>query len=173
MAFEQSLHSRVFTTRGALRREEPRSVASYEREFSEHRGTGLRLREAPASEEARPRQKDELVHAREVPSMESHHRLLSGLQMIVSLLSPQSRAEANTDAAAHLSAATNRVATHARVHRPLYSLDDTEAVAFKRFLDELCREHGSMPALVGQIGGKLLIDRRAHCGGARFAVPLT
>ena len=257
MAFEQSLLSRVFTARGALRKGEPRSVASYERELSEHRGTEIRLREALANEEAHLRQRDELIHAREVLSMESDHRLLNGLQMIVSLLSLQSRAEPNTDAAAHLSAAASRVATLARVHWRLHSLDDAKAVAFKQFLEELCREYGSMLAsedrrsqaivvegcdarlpaataiplslivnefitnatkhgrgtitvrleerpegghllsvcnegpplpedfdpaaskglgmqivlaLVGQIGGKLLIDRCAHCGGARFTV---
>ncbi|MDI1283595.1 MAG: sensor histidine kinase [Reyranella sp.] len=144
MAFEQSLFSKVFTTNAALRKDAPRSVASYERELSEHRGTETRLREALAGDEALLRQKDDLIHARELLSMESDHRLLNGLQMIVSLLSLQSRSEPNNDAAAHLATAANRVATLARVHRRLHSLDNAEVIAFKPFLEELCREYSSM-----------------------------
>ena len=38
------------------------------------------------------------------------------------------------------------MAALARVHRRLHSLEDAEAVAFKRFLEELCREYGSILA---------------------------
>jgi two-component sensor histidine kinase len=144
MAFEQSLIGRIFTSHAAVRKEERRSAASYECELGEHRGTEVRLREALAHEEAQLRQKDELIHHREVLNREADHRLLNGLQMIVSLLSMQSRTEANADAAAHLSSAANRVATLARVHRRLHSLDNVKTVNFRQFLDELCREYGSM-----------------------------
>lgn len=123
MAFEQSLFSRVFTTSAGPRKEAPRSVVSYERELEERRGTEIRLREELAREEALLRQKDQFIHAREVLSMEADHRLLNGLQMIVSLLSLQSRTMPSSDAAEHLSAAANRVATLARVHRRLHALD--------------------------------------------------
>lgn len=144
MAFEQSLFARMFTNHAAVGKAGRRSAASYERELGEHRGTEIRLREALAHEVALLRQKDELIHHREILNQEADHRLLNGLQMIVSLLSLQSRTETNTDAAAHLSTAASRVATLARVHRRLHSLDDAQTVAFKQFLEELCREHGSM-----------------------------
>jgi two-component sensor histidine kinase len=110
MAFEQSLLSRVFSVRDALGKGECRSSSSYERELSDCRSREIRLREALAREDALLRQKDELIHKREVLSMEADHRLLNGLQIIVSLLSLQSRTEGNADAAEHLSTAAHRVA---------------------------------------------------------------
>lgn len=132
MAFEQSLFSKVFTTNIGLRKEAPRSVASYERELDERRGTEARLRETLASDEALLRQKDELIHNREVLSMEADHRLLNGLQMIVSLLSLQSRSEPNAEAAEHLSTAATRVATLARFHRRLHALDSEKTWRSRR-----------------------------------------
>ena len=146
MAFEQPQFLNSFTTSLAVRKEATRSVASYEQELSERRGTETRLREALAREEAMLREKDELIHNREVLNMEADHRLLNGLQMIVSLLSLQSRQEPSSDAAAHLSTAAHRVATLARVHRRLHTLDGQETVAFKPFLRELCSEYASMLA---------------------------
>lgn len=173
MAFEQSLFSKVFTTRGALRKDEPRSAASYERELSEYRGTETRLREALASGETQLRQRDELIRTREVLSREADHRLLNGLQMIVSLLSLQSRTEPNTDAAAHLSTAANRVATLARVHRRLHSLDSEEAVSFKQFLDELCREYGSMLASEGRRKQAIVVEGCDARLATATAIPLS
>jgi hypothetical protein len=53
----------------------------------------------------------------------------------------------------HLSSAANRVATIARIHSRLHSLDGQETVAFKRFIDELCHDHSAM--LIAE-------DRRNH-----------
>ena len=117
---------------------ERRTVASYERDLTEHRDTEIQLREALAREEALLRQKDGLIQRLEVLSKESDHRLLNSLQMIASLLSRQSREEANVEAAAQLAVAANRVATHARLHRHLHSLDGVQTVLFKQFLDDLC-----------------------------------
>ena len=100
---------------------ERRTVASYERELTRHRHTEIRLREALAREEALLRQKDELIQQQEVLSKESDHRLLNGLQMIVSLLSLQSRASTNAEAASQLAAAADRMATIGRIHRRLHS----------------------------------------------------
>ena len=121
-----------------------RTTASYEHELAKHRSTEIRLRGALAREEALLRQKDELLKRREILSREADHRLLNGLQMVVSLLSLQSRGEADAQAAAHLSSAANRVATVARIHRRLHSLDGVAAVAFKRFIDELCHDYSAM-----------------------------
>ena len=52
------------------------------------------------------RQKDELIHNSEVLSMEADHRLLNGLQMIVSLLSLSTLGQASAAAAAAAPAAS-------------------------------------------------------------------
>jgi two-component sensor histidine kinase len=123
---------------------ERRSVASYERELTKHRGTEIRLREALAREEALLRQKDELLQQQKVLNEESDHRLLNGLQMIVGLLSLQSRASANAEAASQLAVAANRVATIGRIHQRLHHLDGVQTVAFKQYLEDLCRDFSTM-----------------------------
>lgn len=173
MAFEQSLLSKVFTTSLGLRKEVPRSVASYERELDERRGTETRLRETLASEEALVRQKDELIHNREVLSMEADHRLLNGLQMIVRVLWLQSRSEPNAEASEHLSTAAKRVATLARVHRRLHALDSETTVAFKPFLQELCVEYGSMLASEDRRKQTIVVEGCDASLPARTAVPLS
>jgi two-component system, sensor histidine kinase PdtaS len=69
---------------------------------------------------------------------------LNGLQMIGSLLSLQSRASANAEAASQLAIAADRVATVGRVHRRLHSMDGVQTVAFKQYLEELCRDFSMM-----------------------------
>lgn len=123
---------------------ECRTIASCERELSKHRCTEIRLREALAREQALLRQKDELIQQQELLSNESNHRLLNGLQMIVSLLSLQSRASANADTASQLSVAANRVATIERVHRRLHCFDGVRTAAFKQYLEDLCRDFSTM-----------------------------
>jgi two-component sensor histidine kinase len=123
---------------------ERRTVASYERELTKQRCTELWLREELAREEALLRQKDELIQQLEVLSKESDHRLLNGLQMIVSLLSLQSRASANAEAASQLTVAASRVATIGRVHQRLHDLDGIQTVAFKQYLEDLCRDFSTM-----------------------------
>jgi len=173
MAFDQSLFAKVFANQAVPHKEVQRTVASYERELSEHRGTEIRLREALATEEALLRQKNELIHAREVLSSEAEHRLLNGLQTIANLLSLQSRAENNIDASAHLSGAANRVATLARVHRHLHSLDDVETVAFTPFLDELCREYGTILASKDPRPRSIVVDGCDARLPAASAIPLS
>jgi two-component system, sensor histidine kinase PdtaS len=124
----------------------PRTVASYERELAEHRREETQLREALAREEALIRQKDELIQRQEVLRKESDHRLLNGLQMIVSLLRLQSRASGNAEAASQLGVAANRVATIGRVHWRLHYLDGVQTVAFKQFLEDLCGDFSIMLA---------------------------
>ncbi len=75
---------------------------------------------------------------------ESDHRLLNGLQMVVSMLSMQSRASANVEVALQLAAAANRLATIGRVHRHLHSVDGVPTVAFKQYLTDLCRDFCTM-----------------------------
>jgi two-component sensor histidine kinase len=66
--------------------------------------------------------------------------LLNGLQMIVSLLSLQSRAATNADVASHMATAADRVAAIGRIHRRLHSLDGVEVFALKPYIEDLCRD---------------------------------
>ena len=137
------LGSKVFVPPG-FEGPPPRTVASYERELAQHRATESRLRKARARDRDLLGQKDELIHHQEVLNRECNHRLLNNLQMIVSLLSLQSRAEANAQAAARLAVAAKRVGAIARLHRHLHSMDGTLTVEFKRYLEELCRDHSTL-----------------------------
>jgi two-component sensor histidine kinase len=121
-----------------------RTMANYERELAKLRGAEIRLRGALVREQALLRQKDELIQQREVLSRESDHRLLNGLQMIVSLLSLQGRQTPNAEVASQLAIAANRVATIGRVHQRLHSCDGVQAVAFKQYLEDLCRDFSTM-----------------------------
>src|SRR5476649_785738 len=123
---------------------EPHTVASYERELAATKVAESQLRGLLAQDQILLRQKDELIRHQEVLNQECHHRLLNNLQMITSLLSLQSRSETNTEASARLSVAANRVGAIGRLHRHLHSMDSTETVEFKRYLDELCRDHSTM-----------------------------
>jgi two-component system, sensor histidine kinase PdtaS len=70
---------------------------------------------------------------------ESNHRLMNGLQMVVSLLMMQSRAAA-PDLALPLSAAARRVMAIELIHRRLHINDGTKTVAFKKHLEEFCND---------------------------------
>jgi outer membrane protein TolC len=70
---------------------ECRTVASCKRKLAAYRLTEIRLRGALARNEILLRQKDALIQNQALLSKESDHRLLNDLQVIVSLLSLQSR----------------------------------------------------------------------------------
>jgi two-component sensor histidine kinase len=96
------------------------------------------LREALCREEILIRQRASRAEEDEALRNESDHRLLNGLQMVVSLLMLQSRAAITPDVALQLSVAANRVATIERIHRRLHFNDGTQTVAFKKYLEEFC-----------------------------------
>jgi two-component sensor histidine kinase len=121
-----------------------RTVASYECELAALRRTEVQLRAALVREDALLREKDELIEKQQLLSKESDHRLLNGLQIIVSLLRLQSRASMNIEAASQLAAAANRVAMIERVHRHLHCLDGVQTVAFKQYLEKLCCDFSMM-----------------------------
>lgn len=123
---------------------EHRTVASYKRRLNAQRRTEIQLREALARDDVLLRQKDELIQNQALLSEESDHRLLNELQMIVSLLSLQSRASANAEVASQLAAAADRIATIGRMHRRLHYCDGVQSVAFKQFCDDLCRDFSTM-----------------------------
>lgn len=104
------------------------------------------LRRSLAWEADLVRQKKELLQEQELLRQECDHRLLNGLQIVVSLLSLQSRAATNPDVAAQLSVAASRVATIERVHRRLHSYDGTKTVALKKYLEEFRHDISSIGA---------------------------
>ena len=69
------------------------------------------LRAALARESHLLQEKEILLQEQEVLRAECDHRLLNGLQMVVSLLTLQSRSATTPDVAMQLSAAAGRVAT--------------------------------------------------------------
>ena len=123
---------------------EHRAAASYEGDLERYRRAELQLREIIALDESLLRQKDKTIQNLTLLSSESDHKLLNDLQMIVSLLSFQSRATANAEAASQLAAAANRIAMIGRIHRRLHSFDGARTVAFKKFLEDLCSDFSSL-----------------------------
>jgi two-component sensor histidine kinase len=139
---------------------EHRTVASYERELERYRQAELQLREIIALDESLLRQKDETIQNQALLSSESDHRLLNDLQMIVSLLSLQSRTTANVEAASQLASAADRIAMIGRIHRRLHSYDGATTVAFKKFLDDLCSDFCSLMSS-GQRGERDIVVQGA------------
>ena len=120
------------------------TIESYERELIKYRSMEIRLRDALAESEARLRQKDEIIQRQELPSKESDHRLMNDLQMTISLLSLQSRASTNAEAAAQLAVAANRVSMIARIHHRLHSYDGVQTIDFRKFLEDFARDFSAM-----------------------------
>jgi two-component sensor histidine kinase len=137
---------------------ERRTAASYERELTSRRFTEGLLRAALAREEVLLGQKDELIRQQDLLSKESDHRLLNGLQMIVSLLWLQSRASQDAEVASQLAIAANRVATIGRVHQRLHSFDGKKAVAFKQYLEDLCRDFSTMLPSQGRAKQVIVVE---------------
>jgi two-component sensor histidine kinase len=98
------------------------------------------LRAALMRESLLLREKEILRQEYEVLRAECDHRLLNGLQMVVSLLSMQSRSAGTPEVAMQLSVAASRVATIERVHRRLHLHDGSKSVGLKKFLQELCED---------------------------------
>lgn len=121
-----------------------RSSLAYECERDAGACPVTALRQSLAREEILLRQKDALILEQETLRSESDHRLLNGLQIVVSLLSLQSKAAASADVAQQLSIAAKRVATIERVHRRLHFNDGTQTVAFGKYLEEFCGDFSGM-----------------------------
>jgi two-component system, sensor histidine kinase PdtaS len=120
------------------------AILMYERELEKHSFIEDELRKSVIREDALLREKEDLIQQKDILSKESEHRLLNGLQLITSLLSIQSRAIKNPEAAAQLTNAANRVAAIERVHRLLHSLDNVKSVEFKQYLKSLCHDLSGM-----------------------------
>jgi two-component system, sensor histidine kinase PdtaS len=98
------------------------------------------LRQSLGREEALLREKNALALEHETLGKESDHRLMNGLQMVVSLLTLQSRSAPTPETAEQLSKAASRVAAIERIHQRLHHNDDAHTVAFKNYLESFSRD---------------------------------
>jgi two-component sensor histidine kinase len=112
-----------------------------QRALARQQRTEVDLRDTLAQEDALLRQKDKAIQFERELRKESEHRLLNGLQMIASLLALQSRASADGGVTSQLAVAAGRVAAIERVHRRLHALDGLTTVAFRKFLEDFCRDY--------------------------------
>lgn len=122
----------------------PRTAASYEDEITELRNTADLLRARIVKDEELLRQKDALVAQQALSSSEAIHRLLNDLQIVVSLLSLQSRKSADAETASQLASAGSRVAAIARVHQRLQSVDCVQSLPLKQFLVDFCLDFSTL-----------------------------
>jgi two-component system, sensor histidine kinase PdtaS len=93
-----------------------------------------------AREQDMLREMGALLRRQHLMAQEFEHRLVNSLQLVVSLLSMQSRAAATAESAAQLTIAAGRVAALGRVHRRLHLLDHQSTVEFKQYLQDLCAD---------------------------------
>jgi two-component sensor histidine kinase len=103
-------------------------------------------------------------------AQEFEHRLVNSLQIIVSLLSLQSRS-ATPEAAAQLRVAANRVASFGRVHRGLHLLDHQESVQFKEYLQNLCDDLSGL-LFQGESARTIVVEGASLDIPTVFAIPL-
>ena len=127
------------------------------------------LQAALAREEALLREKSDLLKRQEMLAQEFEHRLVNSLQIIVSLLSLQSRI-ATPEAAAQLEIA-RRVASFGRVHRALHLLDHQESVEFKQYLQHLCEDLSGL-LFKGQSAHTIVVEGPRIEIPTVFAIPL-
>jgi len=97
------------------------------------------LQQLLAREAALQQEIKDLLRRQSAQAEEFDHRLLNSIQMIVSLLSAQSRI-ASPEASAQLTIALNRIIAFGHVHRQLHLLDHQEQVEFKQYLERLCED---------------------------------
>jgi two-component sensor histidine kinase len=128
------------------------------------------LRSAHAREAAWLGEKSELLRRQDMLAQEFEHRLVNSLQIIVSLLSLQSRT-AGPEAAAQLTVAANRVASLGRVHHRLHLLDHQESVQFKKYLCGLCEDLSDL-LFQGEAASPIVVEGAEIDIPTKFAIPL-
>ena len=124
------------------------------------------LREALDREQVLLQEKHELSERQVMLAHEFEHRLVNGLQLIVSLLSMQSRTATTPEAADQLKIAARRVAALGRVHRRLHLLDLQDHVEFKDYLQHLCEDLSGLLVQDGS-GYAIVVE------GANVEIPTT
>lgn len=111
-------------------------------------------------EAALRREIKDLLRHQSVQAEEFDHRLLNSIQMIISLLSAQSRT-ASAEASAQLTIAINRIIAFGHVHRRLHLLDSQKSVEFKQYLEHLCEDLSSL--LSGDVSADAIIVEGTSC----------
>jgi two-component system, sensor histidine kinase PdtaS len=96
-----------------------------------------KLQSSLAREAALRDENRDLLQRDSEQSQEFNHRLFNGLQLIVSLLSAQSRS-ATPEVATELTIASGRIVAFGLVHRRLHSLDGQKNVEVRQYLRDLC-----------------------------------
>jgi two-component system, sensor histidine kinase PdtaS len=136
-----------------------------------HAATKAELTAALAREQVLLAGQADLLRRQELLRQEFEHRLVNGLQLVVSLLSLQSRTAGTLEAAAQLMLAANRVAAIARVHRRLHLLDHQDSVEFKPYMSGLCDD---LASLLNQqdIGRAILVTGPEITLPTELAIPL-
>jgi two-component system, sensor histidine kinase PdtaS len=129
------------------------------------------LEAALAREDACLREKNELSERQVMLAQEFEHRLVNGMQLIVSLLSLQSRTATTREAADQLLIAARRVSSLARVHRRLHLLDHQDRVEFKEYLQNLCEDLSGLLFQEGS-GYAIVVDAANVEIPTSLAIPL-
>jgi two-component system, sensor histidine kinase PdtaS len=140
------------------------------RDQTQHDALTAELQAARARETAWRREKSDLLQRQDMLTQEFEHRLVNGLQIIVSLLSLQSRS-VSPEAAAQLTIAARRVASFGRVHRRLHLLDHQERVEFKQYLQHLCEDLSGL-LLQEEAGYTIIVEGAKIDIPTGFAIPL-
>ena len=141
-----NLQDRSLDTGNLVRRAVSRSIARRGGEWPPGRiaAIAIELKDALAREAALRREKDEILQRQTMLTQEFEHRLANSLQLIVSLLSLQSRNTESPEAAAQLLIAAKRVGAFGRVHRQLHLLDLLDTVELKQYVAQLCEDISQM-----------------------------
>jgi two-component system, sensor histidine kinase PdtaS len=148
-----------------------RVVDGNARERKPYATTADELHAALAREDTLLREKDDLSRRQIMLAQEFEHRLINSLQLIVSLLSMQSRTATTPEAAAQLTIAARRVAALGRVHRRLHLLDHQDNVEFKQYLQHLCDDLSDL--LIQEGSGYAIVVEGTNCEiPTSLAIPL-
>jgi two-component sensor histidine kinase len=129
-----------------------------------HETVRAALDAALAREEGLRQSHNELLQRQKLMAQEFEHRLVNGLQLVVSLLSLQSRASNSPEASEQLTIAARRVAALGRVHHRLHVLDHQNLVEVRQYLEHLCDD----------LSGLLFGERAGHkvaFEGAKAEIP--
>jgi two-component sensor histidine kinase len=130
--------------------------------INEHDALADELQAALAREQILLLEKQELSQRQVLLAQEFEHRLINGLQLIVSTLSMQSRTTTTPEAAEQLIVAARRVSALGCVHRRLHLLDHQDHVEFKDYLQHLCQD---LSGLLDQNRYAIVVE------GARVEIP--
>jgi two-component sensor histidine kinase len=142
----------------------PRAFARDRADLKQHDTRPAELQAALAREQVLLQEKQDLSRRQILMAEEFEHRLLNGLQLIVSLLSLQSRTAPTREAADQLTTAARRVSALGRVHRRLHLLDHLDKVEFRKYLEHLCED---LSGLLAQDSSRFAIVVE----GARVEIP--